>query len=119
QADRSVPGRLWASLAGELTGGLVVRSDDRGATWATLLSSSRTVPTRALALAPGSPRTLAVGGGGGGRGSPRGGRAGPAGRRRGRRRPDLSRRRPDLDRDRPGSVRTTAGRIAGLRSDGP
>ncbi len=62
QADPSVPGRLWASLAGELTGGLVVRSDDRGATWTTLLKSSRSVATRALALAPGSPRMLAVGG---------------------------------------------------------
>ncbi len=74
QADPSVPGRLWASLAGELTGGLVVRSDDRGATWTTLLSSSRSVPTRALALAPGSPRMLAVGGDDGVRISQDGGR---------------------------------------------
>ncbi len=61
-ADPAVPGRLWAALAGELAGGRVVVSDDRGATWKTLLQSSGAVTTRALALAPGEPRMLAVGG---------------------------------------------------------
>ena len=61
-ADPSVPGRLWASLAGELGGGLVVRSDDRGADWEVLLRSDRVVMSRALALAPGDPRSLAVAG---------------------------------------------------------
>src|SRR5512132_1537233 len=46
-ADPGVPGRLWASLAGELGGGLVVRSDDHGATWTPLLKSTKTVMTRA------------------------------------------------------------------------
>ena len=61
-ADPAVPGRLWASVAGELGGGLVVESNDRGANWTVLLRSSKTVMTRALALAPGLPRVLAVGG---------------------------------------------------------
>jgi photosystem II stability/assembly factor-like uncharacterized protein len=73
-ADPSARGRLWASLAGELGGGLVVESDDAGATWTTLLKSDRIVPTRALALAPGSPRLLAVGGDDGVRLSEDGGR---------------------------------------------
>jgi photosystem II stability/assembly factor-like uncharacterized protein len=73
-ADPAVPGRLWASLAGELTGGLVVKSDDRGATWTTLLKSSKTVTTRALAFAPGEPRVLAAGGDDGVRLSADGGR---------------------------------------------
>ena len=61
-ADPVVPGRLWASLAGELQGGLVVVSDDRGASWRPLLKSTGAVTTRALALAPGDPRLLAAGG---------------------------------------------------------
>ena len=61
-ADPAVRGRLWASLAGELGGGLLVRSDDRGAEWAVLAKSSRAVTTRALALAPGEPRLLALAG---------------------------------------------------------
>ncbi|MET0619590.1 MAG: hypothetical protein ABW056_04890, partial [Thermoanaerobaculia bacterium] len=61
-ADPAVPGRLWAAVAGELSGGRVVVSDDRGATWRTLLQSSGAVTTRALALAPGQPRMLAAGG---------------------------------------------------------
>ncbi len=61
-ADPAVPGRLWASLAGELRGGLVVVSDDRGASWKTLLRSTGPVSTRALALAPGEPRLVATGG---------------------------------------------------------
>lgn len=61
-ADPAVPGRLWASLAGELRGGLVVVSDDRGASWKALLKSAGAVTTRALALAPGEPRLIAAGG---------------------------------------------------------
>ena len=61
-ADPAVRGRLWASLAGELGGGLVVRSDNRGAEWTVLAKSTRAVTTRALALAPGEPRLLAVAG---------------------------------------------------------
>jgi photosystem II stability/assembly factor-like uncharacterized protein len=73
-ADPAVPGRLWAAVAGELSGGRVVVSDDRGATWRTLLQSSGAVTTRALALAPGEPRMLAAGGDDGVRISPDGGR---------------------------------------------
>jgi photosystem II stability/assembly factor-like uncharacterized protein len=61
-ADPAVRGRLWASVAGELAGGRIVVSDDRGATWKTLLQSKDAVTTRALALAPGEPRLLAAGG---------------------------------------------------------
>jgi photosystem II stability/assembly factor-like uncharacterized protein len=61
-ADPAVRGRLWASLAGELGGGLVVRSDDRGGTWVVLLKSKGVVTSRALALAHGEPRLLAVAG---------------------------------------------------------
>lgn len=66
-ADPEVPGRLWASLAGQYQGGLVARSDDRGANWTVLSVWKVSVATRALALAPnagtaeGSP-LLAVGG---------------------------------------------------------
>jgi len=73
-ADPAVPGRLWAAVAGELSGGRVVVSDDRGATWKTLLQSSGAVTTRALALAPGEPRMLAAGGDDGVRLSPDGGK---------------------------------------------
>ena len=61
-ADPAVPGRLWAAVAGELAGGRVIVSDDRGATWRTLLQSRDAVTTRSLALAPGEPRMLAAGG---------------------------------------------------------
>jgi photosystem II stability/assembly factor-like uncharacterized protein len=73
-ADPSARGRLWASLAGELGGGLVVETDDAGATWTTLLKSDRVVPTRALALASGRPTLLAAGGDDGVRLSEDGGR---------------------------------------------
>jgi photosystem II stability/assembly factor-like uncharacterized protein len=73
-ADPAVAGRLWASLAGELGGGLVVESEDGGVTWAALLRSRRTVAARALALAPGEPRMLAAGGDDGVRLSRDGGR---------------------------------------------
>lgn len=74
-ADPGVPGRLWATLVGELGGGLVVRSDDRGETWLVLMKSSTTVMTRALAMAAGEPRLLAVGGDDGVRLSADGGRS--------------------------------------------
>lgn len=61
-ADLKVPGRLWASLAGQYAGGLVVRSDDRGANWTVLARWKRAVATRALAFYPGDPPLLAVGG---------------------------------------------------------
>jgi photosystem II stability/assembly factor-like uncharacterized protein len=61
-ADPKKPGRLWASLAGQYAGGLVVRSDNRGADWTILARWKETVATRALALVPGEPATLAVGG---------------------------------------------------------
>ena len=61
-ADPAMRGRLWAAVAGELQGGRVVVSDDRGATWRTLLQSTGAVTTRSLALAPGEPRMVAAGG---------------------------------------------------------
>ncbi|MEO8430345.1 MAG: hypothetical protein ABI592_02470 [Acidobacteriota bacterium] len=63
-ADSRAPGRLWASLAGQYAGGLVARSDDRGATWKVLAIWKNVVATRALALAPGPGDVplLAVGG---------------------------------------------------------
>ena len=73
-ADPDVPGRLWASLVGDLGGGLLAESDDRGATWRILLEESRSVPTRALALGPTKPRTIAIGGDDGVRLSADGGR---------------------------------------------
>jgi photosystem II stability/assembly factor-like uncharacterized protein len=73
-ADPAVRGRLWAAVVGELGGGRVVVSDDRGATWRTLLQSSGAV-TRALAIAPGEPRMLAAGGDDGVRISADGGRS--------------------------------------------
>ena len=42
-ADPVRPGRLWAALVGELGGGLIVASDDRGATWSILLKSATAV----------------------------------------------------------------------------
>jgi photosystem II stability/assembly factor-like uncharacterized protein len=61
-ADPRVPGRLWASLAGQYAGGLVVRSDNRGADWSILGLWKQAVATRALAIAPGDPVLIAVGG---------------------------------------------------------
>lgn len=68
-ADRRVAGRLWASLEGQYAGGLVVRSDDRGATWSILALWKTVVATRALAVAvpppsagDSAPPLLAVGG---------------------------------------------------------
>jgi len=61
-ADPAVRGRLWASLAGELGGGLLVRSDDGGADWQVLARSAHAVTTRAFAIAPGEPRLLALAG---------------------------------------------------------
>ena len=61
-ADPRIPGRLYASLAGQYGGGLVVASDDRGADWTVLASFRDTVATRALALVPGEPAVIAVGG---------------------------------------------------------
>ncbi len=62
-ADSKVPGRLWASLAGQYRGGLVARSDDRGAGWTVLARWKVSIATRALALAPEiEPPLLAVGG---------------------------------------------------------
>lgn len=61
-ADPKTPGRLWASLAGQYAGGLVVRSDDRGNGWTILARWKDAVATRSLALVPGDPPLLAVGG---------------------------------------------------------
>ena len=61
-ADPRVADRLWASLAGQYAGGLVARSDDRGANWTVLARWKTTVATRALALAPTGAPLLAVGG---------------------------------------------------------
>ena len=61
-ADPRVPDRLWATLAGQYAGGLVARSDDRGANWTVLAQWKTSVATRALALAPGDPTLLAIGG---------------------------------------------------------
>lgn len=61
-ADPRVPGRLWASLAGQYAGGLVVKSDDRGAEWTVLARWKQSVATRALAVSPGDSPLLALGG---------------------------------------------------------
>jgi photosystem II stability/assembly factor-like uncharacterized protein len=61
-ADPGRPGRLWASLAGQYTGGLVVRTDNRGEDWTILAQWKQAVATRALALSPGAPPRIAVGG---------------------------------------------------------
>ena len=79
-ADSKTPGRLWAALAGQYAGGLVVRSDNRGADWTILARWKETVATRSLALVPGDP-------------------AAARGRRR-RRRAPVARRRRDLDANR-------------------
>lgn len=61
-ADQKVPGRLYATLAGQYGGGLAVVSDDRGAGWKVLARFRDTVATRALAVVPGEPALLAIGG---------------------------------------------------------
>jgi photosystem II stability/assembly factor-like uncharacterized protein len=61
-ADAHTPGRLWASLAGQYAGGLVVRSDNRGEDWTVLAQWKHAVATRALALSGGREPRIAVGG---------------------------------------------------------
>jgi len=61
-ADPKIPGRLFAALTGQFGGGLVVVSDDRGASWRILARFRETVATRALAVLPGEPAVLAIGG---------------------------------------------------------
>jgi photosystem II stability/assembly factor-like uncharacterized protein len=63
-ADRQTPKRLWASLAGQYAGGLVVKSDDGGGNWTVLAIWKTVVATRALATSTEaeSPPVLAVGG---------------------------------------------------------
>lgn len=61
-ADLKVPGRLYASLAGQYGGGLVVASDDRGGQWTVLARFRDAVATRALAVVPGEPARIAIGG---------------------------------------------------------
>ena len=73
-ADRSARGRLWAALVGDLGGSVLARSDDGGESWTPLLTSARAVLSRALALAPGPPGRMAVGGDDGVRVSSDGGR---------------------------------------------
>lgn len=61
-ADPTAPGRLWAALAGQYAGGLVAVTQDRGSTWTTLARWQKSVATRALAVVPGAPPILAIGG---------------------------------------------------------
>jgi photosystem II stability/assembly factor-like uncharacterized protein len=61
-ADPKVPGRLYATLTGQFGGGLVVLSDDRGASWKILTRFRETTATRALAVIPGEPAVIAIGG---------------------------------------------------------
>lgn len=60
-ADPKTPGRLWASLAGQYAGGLVVVTDNRGTDWKILARWTQNVATRALALSADN-GILAVGG---------------------------------------------------------
>jgi len=73
-ADRAARGRLWAALVGDVGGSVLARSDDGGQTWTPLLISKQAVLSRALALSPGDPRRLAIGGDDGVRLSGDGGR---------------------------------------------
>ena len=73
-ADPVTHGRLWAALVGDLGGSILARSDDGGATWVALATSAKTVLSRALALAPGDSRRIAIGGDDGVRLSADGGR---------------------------------------------
>jgi photosystem II stability/assembly factor-like uncharacterized protein len=61
-ADPTTPGRLWAALSGQYAGGMVVATEDAGATWTTLARWEKSVPARALAVAPGPVPVLAAGG---------------------------------------------------------
>jgi photosystem II stability/assembly factor-like uncharacterized protein len=61
-ADPVTPGRLWATLEGQYTGGLVVKSDDRGEDWTILAQWKKVVATRALAMTFAPTPLLAVGG---------------------------------------------------------
>jgi len=61
-ADPITPGRLWATLEGQYTGGLVVRSEDRGAEWTILAQWKKTIATRALAITFAPTPILAVAG---------------------------------------------------------
>jgi photosystem II stability/assembly factor-like uncharacterized protein len=61
-ADPTIRGRLWATLAGQFGGGLVAVTDDGGESWVTLARWQKSVATRALAVVPGSPPLLAIGG---------------------------------------------------------
>jgi photosystem II stability/assembly factor-like uncharacterized protein len=61
-ADPVTPGRLWATLEGQYTGGLVVKSDDRGEDWTILAQWKKVVATRALAMIFAPTPLLAVGG---------------------------------------------------------
>jgi photosystem II stability/assembly factor-like uncharacterized protein len=61
-ADSVTPGRLWATLEGQYTGGLVVKSDNRGEDWTILAQWKKVVATRALAMTFAPTPLLAVGG---------------------------------------------------------
>jgi photosystem II stability/assembly factor-like uncharacterized protein len=61
-ADPITPGRLWATLEGQYTGGLVVKSDDRGGDWTILAQWKKVIATRALAITFAPTPLLAVGG---------------------------------------------------------
>jgi len=61
-ADPVTPGRLWATLEGQYTGGLVVKSDDRGGDWTILAQWKKVIATRALAITFAPTPLLAVGG---------------------------------------------------------
>jgi photosystem II stability/assembly factor-like uncharacterized protein len=61
-ADPITPGRLWATLEGQYTGGLVVKSDDRGEDWTILAQWKKVIATRALAITFAPTPLLAVGG---------------------------------------------------------
>jgi photosystem II stability/assembly factor-like uncharacterized protein len=61
-ADPVTPGRLWATLEGQYTGGLVVKSDNRGEDWTILAQWKKVVATRALAMTFAPTPLLAVGG---------------------------------------------------------
>jgi photosystem II stability/assembly factor-like uncharacterized protein len=73
-ADPEVPGRLWGAFAGEYQGAIVAVSQDRGENWTVLARWVHAVAARALALAPGKPGEIAIGGDDGVRLSHDGGR---------------------------------------------
>ena len=61
-ADPTARGRLWAALAGQYAGGMVVSTEDAGASWTKLARWEKSVATRALAVGPGPTPVLAIGG---------------------------------------------------------